>query len=154
MKAVLEHMVNCNNLRQCQYPHCASSRQIITHWKNCVKEDCPICNPVKKYVNQQGAGSSVEAVACQDSQQQMGQQATGQPSPGPGSSNSCVGRNMFGSPLQGANVISLLDGYFPDPLVIYDISYVHELMTIIQKYMPWWRPTNDGATADGICHKQ
>ena len=51
MKSVLEHMVTCNSGRQCQYPHCASSRQIITHWKNCTKEDCPVCNPVKKYTN-------------------------------------------------------------------------------------------------------
>lgn len=28
-------------------PHCASSRQIIAHWRNCPRPDCPICAPLK-----------------------------------------------------------------------------------------------------------
>ncbi|KAF8357427.1 cbp-1 [Pristionchus pacificus] len=47
MKEVLQHMITCNNGRQCSYPHCVSSRQIINHWKNCEKEDCPVCRPLK-----------------------------------------------------------------------------------------------------------
>jgi hypothetical protein len=108
MKGVLEHMVTCNFGRQCQYPHCATSRQIITHWKNCTKEECPVCNPVKKYVNQQGAEPSMELYR-QDGQQQMGL--------GPRPSNSSAGMHLFGSgsPLQNANVDSLFDGYTPNP---------------------------------------
>ena len=28
-------------------PHCASSRQIIQHWKNCSRPNCPVCQPLK-----------------------------------------------------------------------------------------------------------
>ncbi|GMT18270.1 hypothetical protein PFISCL1PPCAC_9567, partial [Pristionchus fissidentatus] len=28
--------------------HCASSRQIIHHWKNCKKDECPVCGPLRR----------------------------------------------------------------------------------------------------------
>ena len=31
--------------------HCASSRQIIQHWKACRKTDCPVCAPLKDVVS-------------------------------------------------------------------------------------------------------
>ena len=31
----------------CTDPHCASSRQIITHWKNCQRQDCLVCLPLR-----------------------------------------------------------------------------------------------------------
>ena len=27
--------------------HCASSRQIISHWKFCIRTDCPVCMTLK-----------------------------------------------------------------------------------------------------------
>lgn len=40
-------MTQCNEGRNCREAHCASSRQIIAHWKNCNKPDCPVCNPLR-----------------------------------------------------------------------------------------------------------
>lgn len=47
MRNVLSHMTQCNEGRNCREAHCASSRQIIAHWKNCIKPDCPVCNPLR-----------------------------------------------------------------------------------------------------------
>jgi hypothetical protein len=37
------HMTRCNEGRNCR--NC--SRQIIAHWKNYNKPDCPVCNPLR-----------------------------------------------------------------------------------------------------------
>ena len=34
------------------FQHCASSRQIIAHWKQCTRPDCAICQPLKPQPNQ------------------------------------------------------------------------------------------------------
>uniref|UniRef100_A0A914DIB4 histone acetyltransferase n=1 Tax=Acrobeloides nanus TaxID=290746 RepID=A0A914DIB4_9BILA len=49
MKAVLEHMITCDQGRRCNYAHCVSSRHIIAHWKNCAREDCPVCKPLRNF---------------------------------------------------------------------------------------------------------
>ena len=30
--------------------HCTSSHQIISHWKNCLWQDCPVRPPLKQYI--------------------------------------------------------------------------------------------------------
>uniref|UniRef100_A0A915D5C2 histone acetyltransferase n=1 Tax=Ditylenchus dipsaci TaxID=166011 RepID=A0A915D5C2_9BILA len=54
MKNVLEHMITCNKGSDCTYYHCRTSRQIITHWKECNIEKCPICLPVKNSKSSKG----------------------------------------------------------------------------------------------------
>nr|CAD2162157.1 unnamed protein product [Meloidogyne enterolobii] len=119
MKGVLEHMVKCTYGRQCQFAHCASSRQIISHWKNCTKEDCPVCNPVKRYTHQQGAAGG------EHKQGPMLQQSSSTASGGGPSCSSIPSQPqsqvssqqlMFGSPpSQATTVNTLLDGYNPNP---------------------------------------
>ena len=52
MKSVLMHLPNCQMGRQCTIQHCASSRQIIAHWKQCKRPDCAVCQPLKPPPNQ------------------------------------------------------------------------------------------------------
>lgn len=48
MKSVLRHMSRCSDERSCTVSNCTFSRQIISHWKDCIKSDCPLCSSVKQ----------------------------------------------------------------------------------------------------------
>ena len=38
--------------RLCNFKHCASSRQIIAHWKQCKRPDCAVCQPLRPSTDQ------------------------------------------------------------------------------------------------------
>ena len=59
MKNVLTHMTTCQAGKSCPVPHCASSRQIISHWKNCTRQDCPVCEPLKQADKKQPPAGAV-----------------------------------------------------------------------------------------------
>jgi E1A/CREB-binding protein len=46
-------------------PHCASSRQIITHWKNCTRNDCPVCLPLKNAGDRRASGPTLGGIPSQ-----------------------------------------------------------------------------------------
>lgn len=48
MKYVLRHMSRCSDERSCTVSNCTFSRQVISHWKDCIKSDCPLCLSVKQ----------------------------------------------------------------------------------------------------------
>ncbi|KAL3086952.1 hypothetical protein niasHT_021816 [Heterodera trifolii] len=99
MKGVLEHMVGCSAGRQCQYAHCASSRQIIAHWKDCRKDDCPVCSMVKRYINGTAADRRQADIMLSSvgfSSVTLAQGAVGQQQPS-SSASICSGPSSVGS---------------------------------------------------------
>ncbi|XP_010531959.1 PREDICTED: histone acetyltransferase HAC1-like [Tarenaya hassleriana] len=47
-----EHLYSCT-VPQCRYPRCHPSKVLINHHKNCKDSECPVCVPVKNYLQQQ-----------------------------------------------------------------------------------------------------
>ena len=43
-------MTSCMSGKSCPESHCASSRRIICHWKDCKRNDYPVCSPVRKQI--------------------------------------------------------------------------------------------------------
>ncbi|CAA7056718.1 unnamed protein product [Microthlaspi erraticum] len=54
------HMNSCVET-QCVYPLCHPTKALITHYKNCKDLRCPVCVPVKTYLEQQ---ANMRAQAC------------------------------------------------------------------------------------------
>ncbi|GFY59854.1 CREB-binding protein [Trichonephila inaurata madagascariensis] len=69
MKDVLSHMTTCQAGKTCTVPHCSSSTQIMSHWKNCTKNDCPVCVPLKQIT---GCWQQEQAATDQTSQPNQG----------------------------------------------------------------------------------
>lgn len=59
MKNVLNHIESCKAGRMCPKPHCSSSRQIICHWRSCIRNDCEVCQPLKRVDSRTRSGPSL-----------------------------------------------------------------------------------------------
>lgn len=51
VQKLLKHMEHCN-VFQCPYPRCCATRVLINHHRRCRDTSCPVCVPVKSYVQQ------------------------------------------------------------------------------------------------------
>ncbi|CAA0815880.1 Histone acetyltransferase HAC1 [Striga hermonthica] len=52
VQKLLKHMENCN-IFQCMYPRCRATRVLVNHHRRCRDESCPVCIPVKSFVQAQ-----------------------------------------------------------------------------------------------------
>ena len=62
MKNVLTHLTSCRAGKTCPVPHCSSSRQIISHWRNCSRLDCLVCLPLRGVERLVGPGPNLPEV--------------------------------------------------------------------------------------------
>ncbi|KAK9866771.1 hypothetical protein WJX84_010523 [Apatococcus fuscideae] len=51
-KQLWRHILNCAD-PDCSYPRCVSSRELLKHHQKCQSSGCPVCTPVKQYVQRQ-----------------------------------------------------------------------------------------------------
>ncbi|KAL3615302.1 hypothetical protein CASFOL_040963 [Castilleja foliolosa] len=51
VQKLLKHMEHCN-VFQCSYARCCSTRVLVNHHRRCQDTSCPVCIPVKNYVQQ------------------------------------------------------------------------------------------------------
>ncbi|GFP90889.1 histone acetyltransferase hac1 [Phtheirospermum japonicum] len=52
VQKLLKHMEHCNFF-QCTYPRCRATRVLVNHHRRCRDESCPVCIPVKNFVQAQ-----------------------------------------------------------------------------------------------------
>ncbi|KAI3512982.1 hypothetical protein L1887_20305 [Cichorium endivia] len=48
------HMTSCKDLVQCQYPRCRGTKHLLHHHRNCRDPTCPVCVPVKRFLQLKG----------------------------------------------------------------------------------------------------
>ncbi|XP_076956534.1 histone acetyltransferase HAC1-like isoform X2 [Bidens hawaiensis] len=52
---LLDHMKTCTDLAECQFPRCRGTKLLIHHHRHCRDPNCPVCVPVKRFVQLKGA---------------------------------------------------------------------------------------------------
>ncbi|KAL4583212.1 hypothetical protein LXL04_007779 [Taraxacum kok-saghyz] len=55
VQKLLNHITSCDDLVQCQYPRCRRTKVLLNHHRHCKDPTCPVCVPVKHFVQLKGA---------------------------------------------------------------------------------------------------
>ncbi|ESO09433.1 hypothetical protein HELRODRAFT_168416 [Helobdella robusta] len=63
MKNIIVHMVDCRLGKFCKTAHCASSQQILHHWKICNNMNCSVCSPLKLICEKKSTAASTSTTA-------------------------------------------------------------------------------------------
>ena len=94
-KELWHHLVRCGD-HKCKYPRCVHSRELLRHYQKCSKEDCPICVPVRKYVDEVNNHKNAHQMSRRHQMAQNGLQQGGMPVMHPGGGAGSNG--MHGAP--------------------------------------------------------
>ena len=57
MKELWRHIAPCREQR-CQYPHCVSSRYVLSHYHKCKDKHCSVCGPVRNIIRSRKAAEA------------------------------------------------------------------------------------------------
>ncbi|WIA32932.1 hypothetical protein OEZ86_006100 [Tetradesmus obliquus] len=97
-KELWTHIFSCNK-PECTYPHCNYSRDLVHHDKYCQDVQCPICAPVREYLQRTAAqagaaggmpGSAQPTGSMASSMQQPQQPAAAAPLASPAQAPECT----------------------------------------------------------------
>lgn len=78
MKDLWKHIASCREQR-CQYPHCVSSRYVLSHYHKCKDERCPVCGPVRHTIRNTNRPNAVVQQGQQPGAPTMAGPQAGQP---------------------------------------------------------------------------
>jgi len=68
-KKVSNHVKSCRLGSSCQFPHCAITKSLVSHYMQCSRsksrsKQCPICGPVKSATTQQKLRDTLDRITC------------------------------------------------------------------------------------------
>ncbi|XP_071693631.1 histone acetyltransferase HAC1-like [Rutidosis leptorrhynchoides] len=54
LQKLWKHLASCKDATQCQYRFCIRSKRVLEHYNNCSDQTCPVCVPVKQFLQRKG----------------------------------------------------------------------------------------------------
>ncbi|VDP26770.1 unnamed protein product [Schistosoma mattheei] len=63
IRNLLPHLQSCTREKECNVPHCISSKYIMRHYRSCGDMECKVCSAIRKPIGN-STPSSVSSVSC------------------------------------------------------------------------------------------